>query len=89
MPIGYIEAELKDGRKVMVTEKMAIGSIVFNYDMDNLIPFEQGVHRLKDGRYFTVIDGGVVTQVTKKNEPKPKEPETNFSAFSHDMTSEN
>ena len=55
---------LKDGRIVLISD-FQVNGIVLVPDGDNLIPLAAGDHELKDGRRFTVGDGGIITVISK------------------------
>jgi len=85
-PIQLMDATLKDGTAVQITELM-VGGIV---TIDG-IPAPIGEHELSDGTYIVVGDNGVITEIkteteevvteAKKMQPMEQEIGNKFSAF--------
>lgn len=84
-PIQLMDATLKDGTAVQITE-LAVGGIV---TIDG-IPAPIGEHELSDGTYIVLGDNGVITEIkteaeevieSKKMQPMEQEIGNKFSAF--------
>lgn len=80
-PIQLMDATLKDGTAVQITELMVGGVVTIDG-----IPAPIGEHELSDGTYIVVGDNGVITEIkteTTTEEPAPMKDEigNKFSAF--------
>lgn len=62
------EYTLMDGTKVLI-DKMEVGGIVMIGDQ----PAPAGEHQLQDGTMITVAEGGVISEISSKQEEMPEE----------------
>jgi hypothetical protein len=75
-PVQLMEATLKDGTKVEITE-MAVGGIV----TINGTPAPVGEHELSDGTYIVVGENGAIMEIKKEEETPSVDMTAQFSAM--------